>query len=165
MPIEPIYSNLQSEFLPSVDHSVEACHTGVPSITLEVTSVNQEAFCLSTRDHSESAPQVAVGFSSSPGGCKLVLMGKGQPAHMSRYISCFLLVDAPVSTISIFIVKFSFVLSPYLTLSVTLHRTSWVAQISKSLPSVMEAVSGDAWKRASVFEAEGAGLLHLDIFV
>lgn len=111
MPIEPIYSNLQSEFLPSVDHSVEACHTGVPSITLEVTSVNQEAFCLSTRDHSESAPQVAVGFSSSPGGCKLVLMGKGQPAHMSRYISCFLLVDAPVSTISIFIVKFSFVLS------------------------------------------------------
>ena len=29
----------------------------------------------------------------------------------------------------------------------------------------MEAVSGDAWKRASVFEAESAGLLHLDIFV
>ena len=42
---------------------------------------------------------------------KLVLIGKRQSAHMSRYISCFPLVDAPVSTISIFIVKFSFVVS------------------------------------------------------
>lgn len=45
---------------------------------------------------------------------ELALMGKRQSAPMSRYISCFPLVAVPVSTVSIFIVKFSFVLSSLL---------------------------------------------------